>query len=253
MGEQRGAVWANAWREALRNFADPARWRRGTGYFQNAMVVRLFIVPGRLVGKVEGSRARPYDVQISVPMMKNLPLLRMLHFLLDNPETMHEVLEHVPQLIPDPRHTEFLCSCSDWSEACKHVVALWLEAAERFAEAPEQLLRFRGILNEGPTLRLVGSELAAAARQRSGDDQPEVPHTVDAQRFWEGDPEALDRLLSDNGDEPIGPPAWVFSPPAPWPERGMSFSRLMERIYANFSGTEERKKQPERGDKGRLI
>lgn len=234
---QRGTRWAEAWRDALREYAEPSRWRRGESYFRDGMVIRLFIVPGRIVGKVEGSGQRPYDVLISAPML-NVPMLRMIHFLLDDAEAMQEVLEHVPQLIPNPLDVEFLCSCPDWGDPCKHTVALWLAAAERFADMPGQLLRFRGIVNEGPAVSPAKPEAREETLTRARESKAETgerqPHSVDARAFWHGDPDTLELLLRETGQEGSGPPPWVFSPPVQWPERGISFGRLMERIYANL-------------------
>lgn len=239
MEQERGSIWAEAWREALRGYADPVRWRRGVHYYDADMVVRIFVVPGRIVGKVEGSRVRPYDVQISAPLLRDQPLLRMLHFLLDVPEAMQEVLDHVPQLIPNPHDVEFVCSCPDWGDPCKHGVALWLAAAERFAREPEHLLRFRGIGTDGPALRTTGSgphDVARGGGTGEAAEAASAERTVSAQRFWHGDPEALNRLLAEGEDTGHGPPSWVFSPPAPWPDRGIPFATIMERIYAGLGG-----------------
>ena len=162
------------------------------------MVVRIFVVPGRIVGKVEGSRVRPYDVQISAPLLRDQPLLRMLHFLLDVPEAMQEVLDHVPQLIPNPHDVEFVCSCPDWGDPCKHGVALWLAAAERFAREPEHLLRFRGIGTDGPALRTTGSGPHDVAR---GGGTGEAAEAASAERTVSAllarRPACFDRLLAE--------------------------------------------------------
>lgn len=269
-----GRPWARAWIDALSDYADPARWRRGVQYYENDFVLRVTMVPGRIVGKVQGSREQDYDVVIVIPMVKDAPLLRVIHFLLGDEDAMTEVLEHVPQLIPDVSRLEFMCTCPDWGEPCKHAVAVWLEAANEIVNAPGRLLRLRGLSNDGPvaerrpetkgthqrTSGRLGKVIELPTRSDHGGNvpvrgagrrgqvisfpqdrasdtgEPTDAEHVDAKAFWEGDAAAFEQLLhSGERDDDPGPPEWVFTPPVTWSSRGPSYTQLMERIYDNIA------------------
>ncbi len=59
--------WGQAWVKNLERYADFAnRLSRGRSYVRAGAIIDLKIEPGQILAKVQGSRARPYTVQIAI-------------------------------------------------------------------------------------------------------------------------------------------------------------------------------------------
>src|SRR5690625_3004992 len=166
-----------AWRTALIERADASRLHRGRNYVRNGRVVDLTIEPGRIIARVKGSRSRPYQVLITVPTFEG-----------DSGDAI--------ELVPASDRIEFMCTCPDWGDPCKHGVAVWLTVAGGLTETIEPLLALRGIRADGdvgesgnghapepesgPAVAQVAS-LVPGRESRSADAGPT------REQFWEGD------------------------------------------------------------------
>jgi SWIM zinc finger len=124
MNERTGALLAAAWSAAVTASAEPARFRRGREYLRENAVVTLDVLPGQLIGVVQGSRAEAYEVVVSVPGVSNRSTT-------------------AAQLVPGPRDLRYRCSCPDWDDPCKHAVAVALAFGERLRYAPDELSTLR--------------------------------------------------------------------------------------------------------------
>lgn len=58
--------WAKRWTQTLEQFSIGARFSRGRSYARRGQVLSIDIRNGVVEAKVQGSRKRPYDVEISV-------------------------------------------------------------------------------------------------------------------------------------------------------------------------------------------
>lgn len=251
------APWAEEWVRLLRNRADTARFRRGEEYAREGAVTRLVVQPGRIVAKVQGSRPHPYDVLITAPTLKIPPQLRALSSLLAAVDVLSHSISYVTALLPPMDHVQFVCTCPDWSDPCKHGVAVWLAAAERWAAYPEQFFFFRGIPVSAPPVpeerpgakqpdlgdRRAGQhDGAAAGRERLMAVQAprrEIAAHVGAREFWEGGSAALESCAEPGDGEPLQAPAYVFVPPVAWPDWLEPYGKLMARVYAALSDGRE--------------
>ena len=76
-------------------------------------------------------------------------------------------------LFPKPREIELECSCPDWANMCKHVVAVLYGVGNRLDDSPELLFRLRGVDPE----ELISAEMvlpegaAAAGADTLSEDQ----------------------------------------------------------------------------------
>ena len=64
--------WGKAWNLNLESYADyENRINRGKSYVRNNMVLDLKITKGKVTAKVQGTRAKPYDVEILIDALSN--------------------------------------------------------------------------------------------------------------------------------------------------------------------------------------
>ncbi len=142
--ESLGAVYAN-------------RLPRGRTYARKGTVQDLTIDAGSVAARVQGSRARPYRVQLELPAFDEATWeritvalasrVRLSADLLDAtmPEDIDEVLaECGVSLFPAARELTTRCSCPDVANPCKHVAAVHYVLAQTFDADPFLLTTLRG-------------------------------------------------------------------------------------------------------------
>jgi len=185
----RGAIgdtwWSKAFIGALESFADKGRLTRGRSYARAGQVISLEVRPGLVTAKVQGSRAKPYDVRLGfaeVPEpvwqrieQKLAAQARFAAHLLagEVPHELAEVFygEGVPLFPTRAMEVSLECTCPDWGWPCKHVAAACYLLAERFDDDPFALLLWRGRSRE---------QLLGTLRElRSGSDAPALEVVVE--------------------------------------------------------------------------
>ena len=155
--------WGRRWLEVLRSLDPGVRLGRGKTYARQGQVVSLEVVPGRIHARVQGTRARPYEVEILLRPFGPEEGDRLGARLGEDPRGAARLLGG--EMPPDleglctslglslfPRGPEDLglsCTCPDPSVPCKHLAAVFLLLGEAFDEDPLLLLRFRGLDLEG--------------------------------------------------------------------------------------------------------
>jgi uncharacterized Zn finger protein len=162
--EALGAVYAN-------------RLPRGRTYARQGRVANLTVRPGRVTAKVQGSRARPYRVTLTLPVFDDATWtsilaalageLRHTAALLDGrmPDDVDDALQACGvSLFPRPRELSTSCSCPDAANPCKHVAAVHYTLAQTFDDDPFLLPRLRG--------RDRDQMLAGLRAQRAGTGEP---------------------------------------------------------------------------------
>ncbi|MDN3021847.1 SWIM zinc finger family protein [Streptomyces sp. S.PB5] len=146
--------WGNAWVEALEKGAlDAKRLARGRGYAEQGNVDAITVTPGLVLAYVQGSRPRPYRVQVRLRTLDDADWERFLdaaaertgHIaaLLDK-EMPHSLAEGGVRLLPGPGDLEPHCSCPDRGHPCKHAAALCYQTARLLDADPFVLLLLRG-------------------------------------------------------------------------------------------------------------
>lgn len=151
--------WGNSWNNNLESYLDyENRIERGRSYVRNGAVLNLEITEGNVSALVQGSRAKPYKVEI---VIKSLPKniweaitkdcackIDSLQELMEGkfPKALSELFTVKGKgLFPMPNEIKFTCSCPDYANMCKHVAAVLYGVGARLDENPELFFVLRNI------------------------------------------------------------------------------------------------------------
>ncbi len=151
--------WGKAWNKNLESYADYTnRIGRGRSYVRCGAVLDLQVNAGEIKALVQGSRAKPYSVAITIKKLnKNTwklaasacaGKLESLEELLSGkfPKSLEEMfMQRNTGLFPSPREIKFDCSCPDWASMCKHVAATLYGIGARLDEDPTLFFTLRGV------------------------------------------------------------------------------------------------------------
>ncbi|MGI5459236.1 SWIM zinc finger family protein [Streptomyces sp. CA-249302] len=179
--------WGNAWITALEQGAlDPKRLARGRSYAEQGHVDAITVTPGVVLAYVQGSRPRPYRVQVRLRTLEDSDWARFLDVAVERPghiaalldrELPHSLADCGVPLLPDPRDLVPQCSCPDRGHPCKHAAALCYQTARLLDADPFVLLLLRG-RGERELLdalsRLNAARAARAAQEREPAPLPGV-------------------------------------------------------------------------------
>lgn len=215
--EALGAVYAN-------------RLPRGRTYARQGRVTNLTVRPGRVTAQVQGRRARPYRVTVTLPTFDDTTWDNVLRALagevrhtadlLDGrmPDDVDDVLRTCGvSLFPGARELSTSCSCPDTANPCKHVAAVHYMLAQTFDDDPFLLPQLRG--------RSRDQLLAGLRAQRAGGDGRRDDSAGDDATIRVGDlianqlftaPEALDQI--DLRPRPVGDPTATLRRLGPPPD-----------------------------------
>ena len=151
--------WGKAWNANLESYADyHNRIGRGKSYVRNNAVLDLKITKGQVVAKVQGSRAKPYVVEIKIQPLNPLKwekVIERCNHRIDSLEQLIagkfpkelEVLFTNQQygMFPSPKEIHFNCSCPDWASMCKHVAAALYGIGTRLDQNPMMFFELRDL------------------------------------------------------------------------------------------------------------
>jgi uncharacterized Zn finger protein len=159
---KRGAIgqswWSGRFVEVLEDIGLGSRLQRGRNYARRGQVISLEVAPGLVDALVQGSRHRPYTVEVGIAAFGEPEWARLERALADNawylakllagemPEDIEEVFA-AQGLALFPASAEELdmdCSCPDWEVPCKHIAAVFYLLAEAFDDDPFDILAWRG-------------------------------------------------------------------------------------------------------------
>ncbi len=220
--------WGRAWVTALEDGAlDPARLARGRGYAQQGHVDAITVTPGLVLAYVQGSRPRPYRVQVRLRTFDEADWDRFLDAAADRPGHIAALLDkEMPQsladcgvpLLPGPGDLAPRCSCPDSGHPCKHAAALCYQTARLLDADPFVLLLLRG-RGEREVIdalsRLSAARAARAAQGREPEQLPGVRATDAVSRRGPGLPPPPAPLPPPS--HPEQPPVYPASPGGPDP------------------------------------
>ncbi|MEU6103443.1 SWIM zinc finger family protein [Streptomyces flaveolus] len=175
--------WGNAWVTALEEGAlDPKRLARGRGYAEQGHVDAITVTPGLVLAYVQGSRPRPYRVQVRLRTLGDADWERFLDTAAERPghiaalldkELPHSLADCGVPLLPGPGDLAPQCSCPDSGHPCKHAAALCYQTARLLDADPFVLLLLRG-RGERELLDAL-SRLSAARAARAAQDKGPAP------------------------------------------------------------------------------
>ncbi|MFJ6308576.1 SWIM zinc finger family protein [Streptomyces althioticus] len=177
--------WGRAWVTALEDGAlDPARLARGRGYAEQGHVDAITVTPGLVLAYVQGSRPRPYRVQVRLRTFDEADWDRFLDAAADRPGRIAALLDkEMPQsladcgvpLLPGPGDLAPRCSCPDSGHPCKHAAALCYQTARLLDADPFVLLLLRGRGEREVIDALSRLSAARAARAAQGREPEQLP------------------------------------------------------------------------------
>ncbi len=151
--------WGKAWNLNLESYADyENRISRGKSYVRSNMVLDLKITKGKVMAKVQGSRSKPYDVEVSIDSLKKDKWEHIIDLCNNRIDSLEQLIEgKFPKeleilfkeqkygLFPSPKEIHFDCSCPDWASMCKHVAAVLYGIGSRFDLNPMLFFELRDI------------------------------------------------------------------------------------------------------------
>jgi uncharacterized Zn finger protein len=194
--------WAARWISALERLMDTNRLRRGRRYARGGQVLCVEERGGGVVAMVQGSRSRPYRVDVQLEQFSDEQWERVMEALSvralfsaqllagEMPQDIEEAFQAADvSLFPDRRgELRASCSCPDWAEVCKHVAAVHYILGDRFDEDPFLLFRLRGRTGEQLTrsLRARRSQESVEDNEETADPEQEMPPLEEElDGFWQ--------------------------------------------------------------------
>jgi uncharacterized Zn finger protein len=195
--------WAERWIKALEQVTDAGRLRRGRSYARKGQILSMEEKEGAIEAAVQGSRTRPYTVEIRMTALSNRKWERVIRALAERSIFTAQLLAgEMPQeieeafaaanvsLFPDkPSDLKTSCSCPDWANPCKHVAATHYILGEQFDVDPFLLFRLRGRSQD---------EIVTALRSSRSDDADAEVEVAEAPTPYAADEAPpLDTMLDD--------------------------------------------------------
>ena len=192
--------WARRWIDVLESFDSDGRLRRGRAYARKGQVLSINVTKGMVEAPVQGSRAQPYRVTITVRQLllsewKQLATQLSKQAIYaakllagEMPREIEKAFSEAGlSLFPEKlKEISTSCSCPDWSNPCKHVAAVYYLLGEAFDRDPFLIFRLRGMDRE-EFISMLGADIRI--------DEPAAipeaePLPIDPQDFWSANVEA---------------------------------------------------------------
>ncbi|WP_067860470.1 SWIM zinc finger family protein [Nocardia shimofusensis] len=144
--------WGKAFIDAVEAMSEPGRLARGRGYARAGNVIDYRIDIGIVVAEVQGSQPRPFTAEFTVRRLREEEIELLVETIRAAPGTLADIASGVlpaalgPHLLPTTAaDLDFSCTCPDPGWPCKHAAAVCYLLAERFDEAPREILTLRGL------------------------------------------------------------------------------------------------------------
>ncbi len=132
--------------ELAERCADNGRFSRGRALFRKGAVSDLSVSNGSVIASVTGSNGDEYETTIGTALAPP-GVIRQIVQATDagSRRSIDELISDGLNVGPRDIDLGFGCSCADWEEPCKHVVAVLLAFADRVDLDEAELLLWRGI------------------------------------------------------------------------------------------------------------
>jgi len=151
--------WGKSWNDNLERYSDYAnRIGRGRSYVRNGAVLDLQITPGNIRALVQGSRKKPYQVDIAIQPLAKKTWEAITKACAGKIDSLEELIAgRFPKalsdlfmtqgtgLFPTPNEISLKCSCPDWAIMCKHVAAVLYGVGARLDDDPSLFFVLRKV------------------------------------------------------------------------------------------------------------
>ena len=245
--------WSKRWISVLESFNMGARLTRGRSYARQGQVLSIDVQPGQVKAKVQGSRPRPYNVEIHLKPLSDQDWDKVTDAMADQaifaakllagemPTNIEEAFSVVQlSLFPTAaRELETDCSCPDWANPCKHIAAVYYLLAERFDEDPFLIFKLRGRTKE-QIIEILRHKRAASLPAESASPSPDADDSTPADNalsledhldtFWQAG-EALDSFTVNPTASRVDKAILKRLGDAPFTVAGQNISSLLAKAY----------------------
>jgi uncharacterized Zn finger protein len=250
--------WAERWISVLESFGWEwaNRLHRGRSYARRGQVIGYEIAPGQIAARVQGSRPKPYSVEIRVKQLSRQGWDRVAGALSkqavfaakllagEMPRQVEEAFRKArASLFPaSARELDMQCSCPDWAVPCKHIAAVYYIVGEAFDRDPFLMFHLRGRSREQllSVLRKkrAGEAAGSAGPARDLGPREEEPGTAPLraapEEFWKGG-EGLEEFRVSVALPAAKTPVLRRLGAIPFWAEAEEFFPFMEGIYAEVS------------------
>ncbi|MFC1659438.1 SWIM zinc finger family protein [Pseudomonadota bacterium] len=261
--------WGTKFMDALSNFMEEGRLKRGRSYSGENRLLSFDLNNTDIKARIRGNKnpyfgiyKEPrYNVSLSftkIPQNKwpkiidkisnNVGLMSKL-ILNEMPDNIEDVfLDFKENFLPlKPKDINSKCSCPDWENPCKHVAGVYFKVASLLDKDPFLMFQLRGISKSRLQDSLRKTELGKALISSFMKDEMEIKENnsfytspeiidfdqnIDLMKFWNGS-KIIDQPLSNNHNETV--PAILIKKQGDYPafwHRDNSFITTMEEVYS---------------------
>jgi len=151
--------WGGQWLNALTHIDYDNRLPRGRAYAGNGSVLETKISGNNITSKVQGSRPRPYNISVSVPLFTHEQKKELVSGIQQDPFILTKLLnrelpqelnrlglDHGIRLFPSTwKDFSMSCSCPDWAVPCKHLAAVIYVISHEIDLNPFLVLQLHGL------------------------------------------------------------------------------------------------------------
>ena len=246
--EEGNTEWGQQWINSVSRFCSPKQLERGLRYAKSGQVLSVHVEQGFATAEVQGTRLRPYKVEIGLPMFTRKQWMRLTDALLkkafytakllagDMPYEIEEIFQKAGAPLIPSSETDISsdCSCPDDDDACKHIAAVYYVLGQEIDRDPFLLMEMRGL----GRAQLLAEIQARRNKKPIAAPSPERPLKTflsdhlndffqapkDRPLTWPVEPDYLARLLKPGGriHEMGSPPFW---------QSDNNFEEVLTRIY----------------------
>ena len=245
--------WSKRWVSVLESFNMGARLTRGRSYARQGQVLSIDVQPGQVKARVQGSRPRPYNVEIHLKPLSDQDWDKVTDAMADQaifaakllagemPTNIEEAFSAVQlSLFPTAaRELETDCTCPDWANPCKHIAAVYYLLAERFDEDPFLIFKLRGRTKE-QIIEVLRHKRAASLPAESASPSPDADDSTPAENalsledhldtFWQAG-EALNNFTVNPTASKVDKAILKRLGDAPFTVAGQNISSLLAKAY----------------------
>jgi len=245
--------WSKRWVSVLESFNMGARLTRGRSYARQGQVLSIDVQPGLVKARVQGSRPRPYNVEIHLKPLSDQDWDKVTDAMADQalfaakllagemPTNIEEAFSAVQlSLFPTAaRELETDCTCPDWANPCKHIAAVYYLLAERFDEDPFLIFKLRGRTKE-QIIEVLRHKRAASLPAESASPSPDADDSTPAENalsledhldtFWQAG-EALNNFTVNPTASKVDKAILKRLGDAPFTVAGQNISSLLAKAY----------------------
>lgn len=218
--------WARRWIEVLESFDMGSRLNRGREYAKKGHVLSIQIEEGQVVARVQGSRPKPYEIDVRMHTLPEADWAKIAGRLAEQavfsarllagemPADIEEIFEEEGlSLYPAAEgDLKSQCTCPDTANPCKHCAAVYLLLGEEFDRDPFLLFALRGMRRE-KLLAMIEKQLPQIStvegeNGRNGDveekpEDPKQPLPSEPDTFWKGAVRLPEEVMGDVTPPPI--------------------------------------------------